>query len=109
MGAALLMRFWPQLVGGLAVVALMVGIYQAGVNAERKRGEAATLRVELQTMRRDKEIAERALVRVADDIADLAAAKAQDEERIDALQQILDERVDAGIDQRELDGLLNIR
>lgn len=109
MVAALLMRFWPQMVGGLAVAALMVGIYQAGVNAERKRGEAATLRVELQTMRRDKEIAERALVRVADDIADLAAAKAQDEERIDALQQIVDERADAGIDQRELDGLLGIK
>lgn len=109
MVASLFMRFWPQLAGGLAVVALMVGIYQAGVNAERKRGEAATLRVEIQTMRRDKAISDAMLLRVADDAAELSALAEQNERQIDALQGIIRDRADRGLNQSELDGLLNIR
>lgn len=109
MGWSLLMRFWPQLAGGLAVAALLVGTYQAGVNAERRRGEAATLRVQIETMRRDKEIAERALVRVTNDAAALEAARRTDEEKIAQLQSIIRERNDRGLNQLELDGLLGIR
>lgn len=107
--AGLLMRFWPQLAGGLAVLALLLGVYQAGVNAERKRGEAATLRVQIDTMRRDKAISDAALIRVADDAAELAAEAEQNERQIDALQDIIRNRDDPGLTQHELDGLLNIR
>lgn len=106
---ALLVRFWPQLVGGLAIVGLLIGVYQAGVNAERKRGEAASLRVEIETLKRDKAIAERALIRVADDTAELEAAARENERQIDALQDIIRNRADPGLTQSELDGLLNIR
>lgn len=108
-GGALLARFWPQLAVGLAVVAMLIGAYQTGVNAERDRGEAASLRVEIQTLRRDKEIADRALIRVSNDAAQLAAEKRQNEEQINALRQIITDRADPGLTQSELDGLLNIR
>lgn len=102
---ALLARFWPVLVG----LVLVVGAYQAGVNAERDRGEAATLRVQVETIRRDKEIAERALVRVANDASELEAARRADGEKIDQLQEIIRSRADRGLNQSELDGLLNIK
>lgn len=108
-GGALLARFAPHLAVGLGAVVILVGAYQTGVNAERKRGEAASLRVEIETLRRDKDIADRALVRVADDVAELAAAKEQNEEQINALRQIVADRADPGLTQLELDGLLNIR
>lgn len=106
---ALFARFWPQLVGGMAIVGLLIGVYQAGVNAERKRGEAASLRVEIETLKRDKTIAERALIRIADDAAELEAAARENERQIDALQDIIRNRDDPGLTQSELDGLLNIR
>lgn len=98
-------RYWPALVG----LVVVLGAYQAGVNAERKRGEAATLRIEIQTMRRDKEIADRTLIRVAEDVAELDAARRANEEEINALQGIIDGRADSGLTQPELDGLLDIR
>jgi len=106
---ALVARFWPMAVAGLAAVAIVIGAYQTGVNAERSRGEAARLRVELETMRLDKEIAERALVRTANDAAELAAQTKENEEQIGALQEIIKERADRGLTQRELDGLLGIK
>ena len=102
---ALLGRYWPV----LGVLVLLIGAYQAGANAERKRGEAATLRVEIQTMRRDKEIADAALVRVSRDAAELEALRRTDGEKIDQLQTIIRSRSDRGLNQLELDGLLNIR
>lgn len=107
MGIALTLlgRYWPALVA----VVMVIGAYQAGVNAERKRGDAASLRVEIQTMRRDKEIAERSLVRVADDAAELKSMAAQNEDRINALQEIIRTRADRGLSQSELDGLLDIK
>ncbi len=101
----LLGRYWPA----LAALVLLFGAYQAGVNAERKRGEAASLRVTIETMRRDKAISDAALIRVAEDMAELADAKEQNEEQIDALRQIIADRADPGLTQSELDGLLNIR
>lgn len=102
---SLLGKYWPALV----VLVVVAGAYQSGVNAERKRGEAAALRVEIETMRRDKEIAERALVRVADDTAELEAARRADEEKIAQLQEVIRTSDRPGITQSELDGLLNIR
>lgn len=102
---AVLGRYWPALIA----LVIVIGAYQAGTNAERKRGEAATLRVQIETMRRDKEIAERSLMRVANDAAELEAMRRADEEKIDQLQEIIRDRGDRGLNQRELDGLLGIR
>lgn len=88
---------------------IVIGAYQAGVNAERRRGEAATLHVQIETMRRDKEIADRSLVRVANDAAELEAMRRADEEKIEQLQEIIRTRSDRGLNQPELDGLLGIK
>ena len=108
-GAALVGRLAPWIGGGLFALALAVGIYQAGVNAERERGQAADLRVEIETLRRDREIAQKTLLRVADDLAELSTAKKENEDQINALRQIIADRADRGLTQSELDGLLNIR
>jgi len=108
-GAALLARLWPYAAAALAAVVLLVGAYQTGVNAERARGQAAQLRVEIQTLRRDAAIADRAMERVAKDAAELEALRRTDGEKIDQLQEIIRGRGDPGITQSELDGLLNIR
>lgn len=103
--AGLIARYWPV----AAALVVAIGIYQAGVNAERNRGEAATLRVQIETMQIDKEIADRSLIRVADDAAELAAARRTDEEKIAQLQEIIRTRSDRGLNQSELDGLLGIK
>jgi hypothetical protein len=108
-GGALLARFAPHLAVGVVAVVVVIGAYQTGVNAERKRGEAASLRVEIQTLRRDKEIADRALVRIADDAAQLDAARQANEDQINALREIIETRADPGLTQLELDGLLSIK
>lgn len=109
--SALLLRFWPYIAGAVAVaaVAALIGAYQAGVHAERNRGEVVTLRVQIETLRRDKEIAEHAQIRNAEAAAELAAANKENEEQIDALHDIIANRADRGLNQSELDGLLNIR
>lgn len=98
-------RWWPAAVG----VVVVLGAYQAGVNAERTRGEAATLRVQLETAQRDKVIAEQSARRVTADMDQLAAAARADGEKIEQLQEIIRNRADRGLSQPELDGLLNIR
>lgn len=102
---SLLGRYWPV----LGALVLLIGAYQAGVNAERKRGEAAQLRVEIQTMRRDKAIADAALVRVTNDAVELEALRRTDEEKIDQLQTIIRASGRPGLTQSELDGLLGIQ
>lgn len=108
-GGALVARLWPYAAGALLAMALFAGVYQAGVNSERRRGEAATLRVEIETLRRDKDIAEAALTRQANDSAQLEALRRTDEEKIDQLQTIIRSRADRGLNQLELDGLLSIK
>jgi len=102
---ALIARFWPA----LAVLVVIAGAYQSGVNAERSRGEAATLRVQLETAIIDRDIARRSLIRVADDAAELATSARENEEQINALQEIIRTRADRGLSQSELDGLLGIK
>ena len=109
MWAGLLARFWPHIAGGLAIIAVLVGAYQTGVNAERSRGEAAWLRVQIETLRRDKAITDRALERAAKDTAELEALRRTDEEKIDQLQEVIRAAGRDGLSQSELDGLLNIR
>ena len=105
MWLALLGRYWPALIAAVVVI----GAYSAGVNAERERGDAAELRVIVETMRRDAAIAAASLARVTADAAELEAARRGDEEKISQLQDIIRARNDPGLSQSELDGLLNIR
>lgn len=53
----------------VAGMAVLVAAYQTGVNAERKRGEAASLLAEIATLKRDIEI-QKAATNVARKIAD---------------------------------------
>lgn len=105
---SILGRYWPA----LAILVLVIGAYQAGANAERKRGEAANLRAQIATLQRDRDIANRSLARVANDNAELEAAAKQDEVRINALTETIKGRpADAGrgLTQSELDSLLGIK
>ena len=79
----------PYLLGGLLAFVLLAGAYQTGVNAERNRGEAAQLRVELATAQRDAAIAADA-ARVAEQAkAELATLTHTQEEELDALRKLL--------------------
>lgn len=80
---------------GLGGMILCVGIYQAGGNAERKRGEAAQLRVELETIRLDDRLKEQAGKSAAGKAAALAAEVKQREEELDALRKALAARPEA--------------
>lgn len=68
---------------------LVLGIYQAGVNAERKRGEAAALRVALETVLADRRLAEQAQLSAADKAAALATINRQLEGELDDLRTVL--------------------
>lgn len=82
---ALLAGWKGYAAAGLMAVLLLAGVYQAGVNAERKRGEAAQLRVELQTIEADRALAEKALIAARDDAATLEAEAKRNQEALDAL------------------------
>lgn len=101
---------WVYLAAGAAVLAIVAGVYRAGVSAERKRGEAASLRRELATARVDAN-----LNRVTADAAerDRAAIERQLTERnevIDDYERELAKRgpvaaCRVGSDARRLRGL----
>lgn len=107
MGVALqlLGRYWPA----LAVLIIVVGAYQTGVRAERERGDAAALRVQVETLQRDRDIAQRAMIRSADTTAQLEAARLTDQEKIDALENAIRNRNAPGLSQSDLERLLDIR
>jgi len=79
----------PWLLGGGAILLLLAGAYQTGVNAERKRGEAMQLRVEVQTLRRDQQIAEQAVADAARRAAELSTLTTTQEDELDALRKQL--------------------
>jgi hypothetical protein len=53
-------RLAPYLIAGAVGMAVLVGAYQTGVRAERKRGEAAALRAQIATLKADIAIARQA-------------------------------------------------
>jgi hypothetical protein len=78
--------------GALAAIALLVAVYQSGVNAERKRGEAATLRAELRIKEADLEAAKRA-GEIAKQFADeMERSASESAGALDALEQELSKR-----------------
>lgn len=70
----------------VAGVTFTVGIFQAGIRFERVRGEAAELRVKLETIAADKRFAEKALDSASVKAAELAAEAKQKQEELDALR-----------------------
>lgn len=74
---------------GLAGMLLLAGVYQSGVNAERKRGEAAQLRVELETMRLDDRLKAQAQKSAGAKAEALEAEVRENEETLDALRKAL--------------------
>lgn len=76
-------------IGAAAGVAILLGAYQTGVNAERSRGEAAELRVELDTLKADKALAEKALISARSKEVELTLETRQHEEELDALRKDL--------------------
>lgn len=73
-------------VAAVAGVLFTVGIYRAGANGERARGEAAELRVKLDTVETDKRFAEKALSSAGVKAAELAADAQRMQEELDALR-----------------------
>jgi hypothetical protein len=74
---------------GLGAILLLAAAYETGVNAERKRGEAAALRTELATAKRDQAIAELSADSADQKAAELAAMTEAQEKELDALKQQL--------------------
>lgn len=85
----------PRLLFGVLAAVALLGAYQAGGNAERKRGEAQQLRVELETVRRDAAIAIEAADSADRKAAELDALATQQKEALDALRTQLAARPDA--------------
>jgi hypothetical protein len=79
------------LVGG----AVVIGAYQTGVNAERKRGEAASLRQQLETVLADRRIALQAEASARRMAATLEAEARAYQEELDALRKDLAARPEA--------------
>jgi hypothetical protein len=84
----------PRLLFGMLGLVALLGAYAAGGNAERKRGEAMQLRVELETARRDQAIAEQAADSADLKAGELAALATQKQEELDALRTQLAARPD---------------
>jgi hypothetical protein len=98
--------------GALAAVALLFGVYQTGVSAERKRGEAATLRAQLAIVRADLAISRAAEVDAKARGDELASAAGKNKEAIDELEADLAKRPVAdrcGLSGADARKLRNIR
>jgi hypothetical protein len=97
--------------GALSAVALLFGVYQTGVSAERKRGEAATLRAQLAMIRADLDIARKAEAAKARG-DDLASEAGKNKDAIDELEADLAKRPVAdrcGLSGADARKLRNIR
>lgn len=73
------------LIGAAAGIALLIGVYQTGVSAERKRGEAAGLRAAVETMKRQQDAALTIQTRMAERMAQLRLAAREREETTDEI------------------------
>ena len=71
-------RLAPYLIAGAVGMAVLVGAYQTGVRAERKRGEAAALRSQIATLKADIAIARQAEADAATRAAAVEIAAATD-------------------------------
>lgn len=74
---------------GIAGAMALAGAYQTGVNAERGRGRAAQLQVELNTLKLDRRLGDQALKSALDKAKTLDAIDKKQQEELDALRTAL--------------------
>ncbi|MFN6950998.1 MAG: hypothetical protein ACK4NE_00180 [Albidovulum sp.] len=79
-------RLAPYLIAGAVGMAVLVGAYQTGVRAERKRGEAVALRAEIATLKADIAIARVAEADAATRAAAIEAASAADQKIVEEVR-----------------------
>jgi hypothetical protein len=80
-------RLAPYAIAAGLVLAVLAGVYRAGVNAERKRGEAAALRAEIATLQRDRDIARQAEADAAARTTALEAASRADRALLEEIRR----------------------
>ena len=80
-------RLAPYLIAGAVGMAVLVGAYQTGVNAERKRGQAAALRAEIATLKADIAIARQAEADAATRAAAVEIAAAADRKIVEEISR----------------------
>lgn len=101
--------WWIVIAGALAFIG---GVYQAGYNSAWRKAEVQTKQVEIETLKRDLDIA-RIQKADAEKVRDeMEGLREQDERTLENLRRIVAGRpADAGrgLTQPELDGLLTIR
>jgi len=79
-------RFAPYLIAAGLGMAVLFGAYRTGVNAERKRGEAAALRAQIATLRADIAIARQAEADAAARATAIEAAAAADQKIVEEVR-----------------------
>lgn len=80
-------RFAPYLIAAGVGMAVLIGAYQTGVNAERKRGQAAALRAEIATLKADIAIARQAEADAATRAAAVEIAAAADRKIVEEISR----------------------
>lgn len=80
-------RFAPYIIAAGIGMAVLVGAYQTGVRAERKRGEAVALRAEIATLKADIAIARQAQADAATRAAAIEASAAADRKIIEEISR----------------------
>jgi len=80
-------RLAPYLIAGAVGMAVLVGAYQTGVRAERKRGEAVALRAEIATLKADIAIARQAEADAATRAAAVEIAAAADRRIVEEISR----------------------
>lgn len=80
-------RFAPYLIAAGVGMVVLIGVYQTGVNAERKRGQAAALRAEIATLKADIAIARQAEADAATRAAAIEAANAADQRIVEEISR----------------------
>jgi DNA-directed RNA polymerase specialized sigma24 family protein len=96
----------------VALVAFLGGVWKSGYNTAWRKADLQTKQVEIDTLKRDLEITEKAQIKAEQDAADLERARLDDEEQLDALHKLLANRppdAGRGLTQSELDGLLGLK
>lgn len=80
-------RLAPYLIAAGVGMAVLIGAYQTGVNAERKRGQAAALRAEIATLKADIAIARQAEADAATRAAAVETAAAADRKIVEEISR----------------------
>lgn len=80
-------RFAPYIIAVGVGMAVLIGAYQTGVRAERKRGEAAALRAEIATLKADIAIARQAEADAATRAAAVEIAAAADRKIVEEISR----------------------